>query len=85
MTKEEMRFEIEVLQRNKSILSTEAVVVNTSVILGVIFVDRFVQNTIVREYLIIAGILFGVFYSLWVSHGNIKKHRKIKQLHKKLR
>lgn len=81
---EKIKFQIESLQRTKMIMAVEAVVVNTSVMLGIYLVNRFFDETYFVNTLIWAGGLFGISYALYASLGNAKRHVEIRKLEKML-
>ncbi len=80
----DIRFSIESLQRSKIIMACEAVAVNTSVMIGIYLVDRFLGDNPFSRGLILVGGLFGIAYALYASFGNLKKHREIRDLESKL-
>lgn len=65
-------------------MAAEMVGVNSAVAIGIFLTDRYISAQQLKELLIIVGGLFGISYSLYVSIGNVLKHRKIKQLEKEL-
>lgn len=79
-----IRFRIENLQRTKMIMAVEAVVVNTSVMLGIYLVNRFFDETYFVNTLIWVSGLFGISYALYASLGNAKRHVEIRKLEKML-
>lgn len=81
---EQIKFRIESLQRTKIIMAVEAVAVNTSVMLGIYLVTKFVSDNAVGEGLVFFGGVLGIAYALYASIGNAKRHLEIKQLEKLL-
>ncbi len=81
---ENIRFQIESLQRTKIIMAVEAVAVNTSVMLGIYLVNRFFGEKTFANTLIWIGGVFGIVYALYASLGNAKRHLEIKKLEKLL-
>jgi len=79
MTKSEKIEYISILQRSKIIIAIEAVVVNSSVALGVYLVNRFIEG-ILADLLIVFGIGWGIGFSVYACTRNIKKHNLIKKL-----
>lgn len=75
---------IEVLQRRKMIYAVEAVAVNTSVLIGIILVEKYIQLQSVKNTLIILGGLFGIGFALYACIGNLFRYKEIKRLSKKL-
>jgi hypothetical protein len=82
--KDLIKFQIASLQRSKIIMATEAVAVNTSVVIGIYLVNRYVSTGLMQNTLIMMGGLFGIGYALYASFGNVRKHQEIKRLEKKL-
>ncbi len=76
------KFLVESLHRRKLILATEAVMVNTSVGLGIYLVERFVSSHLLADLLILTGAVFGIGYSLWVAGMNIRHHMQIRSVYK---
>jgi hypothetical protein len=81
---EEINIHIATLQRSKQILATEAIQVNTAVMLGIFLVNNYITVAEIKNTLIIAGALFGIVFSLWVFQKNVKKQRKVRELKKLL-
>lgn len=81
---ENIKFQIESLQRSKIIMAVEAVTVNTSVMLGIYLVSRYFSETVITNILVWSGGLFGIAYALYVSIGNAKRHIEIRKLEKML-
>lgn len=82
--KDKIKFQIESLQRTKIIMACEAVAVNTSVMLGIYLVTRYFTETVLTNFLVWVGGVFGIAYALYVSIGNAKKHLEIRKLEKLL-
>ena len=78
------KFRIENLQRTKIIMAVEAVVVNTSVMIGIYLVRAFLPDTLFTRSLVWVGGIFGIAYALYASLGNAKRHMQIKRLEKSL-
>jgi len=74
--------QVNYLLQTKLIMAGEAIAVNTSVIIGIILVEKFVHAHALNNALIILGGLFGIGYSIWVNLGNVKRHKQIKELMK---
>jgi hypothetical protein len=82
--KSDTKTKIEILQRSKQILAIEAVAINTSILLGVILVNRFIENETTQDLLILFGCLFGIGYALYACIGNLLRYFKVKELEEDL-
>ncbi|WKZ30963.1 MAG: hypothetical protein QY318_03910 [Candidatus Dojkabacteria bacterium] len=81
---EKINIQIATLQRSKNILATEAIQVNTAVMIGIYLVNSYVTSNQLKDILILLGGLFGIVFSLYVVQKNVRKQRKVRELKKKL-
>lgn len=81
---DELKFEIEILQRSKTILATESVLVNSFAILAIYLTDKYIIDANINSAMILCGVTFAMCYSIWASIGNIKRHLRINKLLKDL-
>ncbi|MCB9813171.1 MAG: hypothetical protein H6772_02060 [Pseudomonadales bacterium] len=79
---EEQKFLVESLHRRKIILAVEAVMVNSSIAIGIYLVNKYVTAQRLQDFLVISGGLFGISYSVWVAVMNIKHHKRIQGIYK---
>lgn len=81
--KDRLKFQIDQLRKSKILYAVESTAVSAAVILGVILTEYFATGE-AKPILIAAGCLFGISYALWASLGNIRRHKEIKALEKRL-
>ena len=82
--KEKTKFQIETIQRNKLIMAIEALVTIASIALGIYLVNRFLHHGEFQDALILSAGIFGILFALYVSIGNVRKHKKINELMEKV-
>ncbi len=82
--REKINIHIATLQRSKNILATEAIQVNTAIMLGIYLVETYLAMDWIKDTLVVLSGLFGIGFSLWVAQKNVRKQRKVRELKKLL-
>ena len=86
MIRDDIKFEVDQLRKDKVIYATEAVAVNAAAILGVFGSIFLISVSVMIGYVLVAVcILIGVGYTIFMGVGNFKRLQKIKELEKKLK
>ncbi len=83
MKNDEIKFTIDQLRKDKIIYATEATATAVACILGLLFTNRYINNS-VGFILNVLILIVGVGYTLFMGIGNANRLNKIKQLEKKL-
>ena len=82
VNKEELKFKIDQLRKDKIIYGVEAVATDLAVMLAIYFVDYFgLQYSSILIFLL---VLTGVGYTVFMGVTNFNRLQKIKELEKKL-
>jgi len=83
MKREELKFKIDQLRKDKIIYATEATATALVCMLGFLFVNMYLENPI-KYGISLFVLLVGVGYTLFMGIGNAIRLSKIKELEKKL-
>ena len=81
MTKDSLRFEIDQLRKDKIIYATEAIAVNSAMLLAIIAG----MLTPYGPFVVTGAVAIGIGYTLFVGYTNLKRFRRIQQLEKELK
>lgn len=84
MNKEELKFKIDQLRKDKIIYGVEAVATDLAVLLIIILVDFLSPSYLISSIIITGSVVIGVSYTIFMGVTNFKRLQKIKELEKKL-
>ena len=84
MNKEDIKFKIDQLRKDKIIYGVEAIATNLAVILIVILMGVLSVNFPFSQIVIGGSVVIGVGYTLYMGVGNFYRLKKVKELEKKL-
>ena len=82
MDKEDRKFKIDQLRKDKIIYGVESVATNLAVMLGIYFTTYFKSEY--TSFFVFLSVLIGVGYTLFMGITNFNRLQKIKELEKKL-
>lgn len=83
MKKDEIKFVIDQLRKDKIIYATEACATSLVCIFGFLFVNYYFENPI-KYFISVFVLLVAVGYTIFMGIGNFIRLRKIKKLEKSL-
>lgn len=83
MNKEELKFQIDQLRKDKIIYATEATAVAMVCVLGYLFVNDFIEG-IYKYWGSVYMLVVATGYSIFMGIGNALRLKRINELEKKL-
>jgi len=84
MNKEDIKFKIDQLRKDKIIYGVEAIATNLAVLLIVVLMGVLSVNFPFSQIVIGGSVVIGVGYTLYMGVGNFYRLKKVKELEKKL-